>query len=633
VEILYSKTKAESEAIAQKFLGEPIIGFDMEWPWDSHKRNRLQEKVGLIQVACEHKIALFHIGLHPGKTTDDIIAPSLRAIIESPWIVKTGVAVLKADMSRLVKYFDLKPRGAFELSHLHNLITFGGWKPEALTTRFVKLATLVEKHLGLPLSKGAVRTSNWSKPLNQLQMDYAAADAYAGFMLYHRMNSKRAAMRPVPPLPRLADTYLGLNLPKVSALQLQPSEEGGQAIVAEEFFKASVAQKKVQQQSTIVHQPKSTKTEEEVNKPDSPAKAEHRQESVRHVIRKPNGPEDATSRAIFERLKRRRKDLAEAENLATYMVAHNVVLERLAEQRPKDMAALEKIKGIGPRQQEMYGAEWLAIISSVLNGEAHPGPAGDGTPTKTASGDGAIARELAIAASEPFSPIVRAKKRTVPGTTDESATSPSEIRGSPRRKRRSRPTTQQEPPSSPSFGTPAPQSALGQKRRTTSRSSQEVPSSSPAFGTPKHPIPQLHTGLSFAFGQTELDSEEDDMPDEGGLARFYRSSNQSIHRRSNTPEHSRTLVLPADLPTPLTPRTRIFRSKLEAYTKRVASMLQPRPINPLVSASTLDIIVRTPPQTTEELNRIFGITALVRACAHLDKNLLETISKFSSARY
>lgn len=58
VEVFYSKDKARSEIIAKKFLGEPVVGFDMEWPWDSDKRHRLQEKIGLIQVASEDKIAL-----------------------------------------------------------------------------------------------------------------------------------------------------------------------------------------------------------------------------------------------------------------------------------------------------------------------------------------------------------------------------------------------------------------------------------------------------------------------------------------------------------------------------------------------------------------------------------------------
>lgn len=91
VEILYSKTKAQSETYAKQFLDEPVIGFDMEWPWNDWKRDDLQNKIGLIQIASEDKIALFHIGLHPGKTSEEIIAPTLKRILEDPKIGKVGV--------------------------------------------------------------------------------------------------------------------------------------------------------------------------------------------------------------------------------------------------------------------------------------------------------------------------------------------------------------------------------------------------------------------------------------------------------------------------------------------------------------------------------------------------------------
>jgi hypothetical protein len=56
--VLYSATRAQSEEYARLFLHEPVLGFDMEWPWQSDS-NRLQEKVGLIQIASESRIALF----------------------------------------------------------------------------------------------------------------------------------------------------------------------------------------------------------------------------------------------------------------------------------------------------------------------------------------------------------------------------------------------------------------------------------------------------------------------------------------------------------------------------------------------------------------------------------------------
>lgn len=88
-----------------------------------------------------------HIGLHTGKTPEDLIAPSLRKILESPKIVKTGVNIVRADFSRLEKWFDLKPRGAFELSHLHNLVTFGAKQPELLTTKLRGLVSEVFKSI------------------------------------------------------------------------------------------------------------------------------------------------------------------------------------------------------------------------------------------------------------------------------------------------------------------------------------------------------------------------------------------------------------------------------------------------------------------------------------------------------
>jgi hypothetical protein len=75
VEVLYSRDKATSEIVARQFLSEPVVGFDMEWPWNDWKKNDLQNKIGLIQIASERKIALFHIGLHQGKTTDGKEAP------------------------------------------------------------------------------------------------------------------------------------------------------------------------------------------------------------------------------------------------------------------------------------------------------------------------------------------------------------------------------------------------------------------------------------------------------------------------------------------------------------------------------------------------------------------------------
>lgn len=210
VTVLYARTRHESEEIARQFVDEPVLGFDMEWPYliDTKESPQLQERISLIQIAAADKIALFHIGLHHGTTTDDILAPSLRKLLESPDVTKAGVAILAHDFLRLQRFFGLNPRGALELSHLYNLVTFGASDPAAVKTRLKKLTKQVEEHLGMPLKKGKVRQSDWSRPLDLAQIKYAATDAYAGFMLYHCMNAKRAAMDPAPPLPIHADAYL-----------------------------------------------------------------------------------------------------------------------------------------------------------------------------------------------------------------------------------------------------------------------------------------------------------------------------------------------------------------------------------------------------------------------------------------
>lgn len=210
VNIIYCKNRAESENAARSFLKEPVVGFDMEWK--SRGARGIKGNISLIQVAGEDKIALFHLALHSGTSVSELLARSLRKLIESPSIAKTGVAINNADGQRLRRYMRLEPRGMFELSFLHRVVKYGHRKPELVNKKLVKLTYLAQDHLGRPLHKGPVRTSDWTKPLSQTQIDYAASDAYAGFRLYHAMETKRLRMSPVPPRPAFAELSLPLQL-------------------------------------------------------------------------------------------------------------------------------------------------------------------------------------------------------------------------------------------------------------------------------------------------------------------------------------------------------------------------------------------------------------------------------------
>jgi len=297
-------------------------------------------------------------------------------------------------------------------------------------------------------------------------------------------------------------------------------------------------------------------------------------------------PLDPISQALFDLLAQRRKALAAELNLAPYLIAHNVILEGLAKQRPMDSDALLQVKGIGPKQQEKYGNEWLQVILSFLAAsDNHPGPATD------ASTDGAM---------KPKSDVTKSIQRTTKHTI------------------------------------------VRRNRDTVKNTHDDSPPSSPAFGTPPHHAPQLHTGLSFTLAETRLDAckktslvQKEPFPSSGDSVVFVAQRPAPLRKRKRSKSPNRARTPPPRIPEqaePLTPRSRIFRSKLEAYSKRIASMLQPRPIHPLVSTSALDQIVAKPPRTTEELHRIPGLTLLAEACVRLNKDLLGNIAKFSAAR-
>lgn len=226
----YCKTMEVAERVVQHFLKEKVLGFDIEWRPYSHISS-IKDNASLIQLACENRIALFHISLFSGSTAERLMPPTLKTILESPDIYKVGVAV-KGDFSRLRRYLGIKAQGVFELSRLHNLVELYATEPDKVSNRLVSLATQVHQHLQLPLYKGgsladdpnvksSVRESDWSEPLDSHQIHYAAADAYAGFRLYHMLEWKRKQLRPTPPTRGLCD-YDSKARPKVPGAKKTP---------------------------------------------------------------------------------------------------------------------------------------------------------------------------------------------------------------------------------------------------------------------------------------------------------------------------------------------------------------------------------------------------------------------------
>ncbi|GAB7356464.1 hypothetical protein MBLNU459_g7228t2 [Dothideomycetes sp. NU459] len=195
----YCRKYQGAEEAAKLFLNQSVLGFDIEWEMGARIGvNSIKENVSLIQIACEDRIALFQIATFQGE--DELMPPSLKEILESPDITKVGVNIA-GDFTRMRNCFGIQGQGLFELSHLYKVVRYSANEPTKVDKKPAKLSEQVENLLHLPLAKGEVRTSAWSKMLSAEQIEYAANDAYAGFRVYDALEAKRKAMDPRPPRP------------------------------------------------------------------------------------------------------------------------------------------------------------------------------------------------------------------------------------------------------------------------------------------------------------------------------------------------------------------------------------------------------------------------------------------------
>jgi exonuclease 3'-5' domain-containing protein 2 len=166
VKVHYCRSKNTTERVAQYFADEAVIGFDIEWNPEATKNSGIKNNVALIQLACETRIALFHIAAFSKDTVSDLVTPTVKKIMEDPDITKVGVAI-KADCTRLRNYLNINPKGIFELSHLYKLVKYSFSGDEnKINKRLVSLTTQAEEHLGLPIFKGEVRGSDWTQSLS-----------------------------------------------------------------------------------------------------------------------------------------------------------------------------------------------------------------------------------------------------------------------------------------------------------------------------------------------------------------------------------------------------------------------------------------------------------------------------------
>jgi superfamily II DNA helicase RecQ len=71
-----------------------------------------------------------------------------------------------------------------------------------------------------------------------------------------------------------------------------------------------------------------------------------------------------TEKSIYAALRLWRKDRATEINLPEFMVCHNATLMTVAKEKPHDLLALSKVKGLGDQKIAKYGDDIVAILNA-----------------------------------------------------------------------------------------------------------------------------------------------------------------------------------------------------------------------------------------------------------------------------
>ncbi|OJD21515.1 hypothetical protein ACJ73_07144 [Blastomyces percursus] len=243
ITVHYCTSLQTSERVAQHFLSETVIGLDLEWKAQASTRDALIDNVSMIQLASKERIAVFHLALfNPAKSPQHLVSPTLKGLLESPEIVKVGVAI-RADCTRLYKFLGLQTTNLCEVSRLYKVVKHH-LNPKLINKRLVNLAEQVEEYLGLPLDKDPeIRCRGWSKKLNYRQLQYVATDPYAALQLFHVLEAKRLMLEPVPPSPdHLVIPYAVPRPPKKIHSKHNFREDENITVLCDSEIKASVAE-------------------------------------------------------------------------------------------------------------------------------------------------------------------------------------------------------------------------------------------------------------------------------------------------------------------------------------------------------------------------------------------------------
>lgn len=167
--IILIDTAAKAHMALRALAKEKIVGFDTETR-PSFRKGR-PHKVALMQIATGHECFLFRLNKIG-------ICAELKAFLEDKDITKIGLSI-HDDFNAISRSEEIEPGGFIELQSFVHQYRIAD----------ISLQKIYAIIFGGRISKGQ-RLSNWeADTLTELQMVYAALDAYSCLRIYNFLSS------------------------------------------------------------------------------------------------------------------------------------------------------------------------------------------------------------------------------------------------------------------------------------------------------------------------------------------------------------------------------------------------------------------------------------------------------------
>jgi ATP-dependent DNA helicase RecQ len=87
--------------------------------------------------------------------------------------------------------------------------------------------------------------------------------------------------------------------------------------------------------------------------------------AARAPVRDTAAPAAAEGNELFERLRKLRKQLADAQGLPPYVIFHDATLREMVERRPQTLGEFAGIRGVGEGKLARYGQQFIAALSET----------------------------------------------------------------------------------------------------------------------------------------------------------------------------------------------------------------------------------------------------------------------------